>query len=181
MPAPDGTVSIALDFDGSLAEPAPGGGLRWRHGARAFILGAAAAGMKLWLHSCRCTPACVLDLYDAPWDADEFWRTGRDPVLAAQSWDLYEEMRAFLEQEGVWPLLTPWTAPGKPIADLYPDDKGERPDWLVLAAELGIRLVHADARRDPAVGQPGGVVPPPVGGIAAAAGAAPGPAAPAAP
>lgn len=138
MPAPDGTVSLALDLDGTLVEKdvTP---LRWRPKAREFVVAAAAAGYRLWLTSCRCAPACVL--VDAePWDADDFWRSGRASSDVEKSWALFEEMRAFLVAEGVWHLMTPWTAPGKPMADAFVDDRAELPDWRRLALELGISL-----------------------------------------
>jgi hypothetical protein len=138
MPGPDGVLSVALDFDGSLVElhETP---LRWRHGAKEFILGASAAGIRLWLHSCRCAPVGLREL---PGDADDFWRAGRVPADVETTWRLREEMDAFLRVEGVLGLLQPWESPGKPIADFYPDDRSERPNWIVLAGELGVRLVH---------------------------------------
>ena len=153
MPATDGTISVCLDFDGSLVEKdvAP---LRWRPKAKEFVVGAAAAGLKLWLYSCRCTAAPNLPDLN-PWDADDFWRTGRVNPDVEKSWALYDEMRAFLEIEGVWGLVTPWTSPGKPFADVYADDKAETPDWYRLAGELGVRLAHAYPVGDPAHVQPG--------------------------
>ena len=173
MPGPDGVLSVALDYDGSLVENhvMP---MQWRRGAKEFIVGAAAAGIKLWLHSCRCQPVGLREL---PGDADDFWRAGRVPDDVEMTWRLREEMVAFLKVEGVWGLLIPWDAPGKPIADFYPDDKGERPDWIVLAGELGVRLVHgvqpgvAPPMGSPGAAPVGAVVP---GLVAAGAGPAPG-------
>src|SRR5215831_4146274 len=130
MPAADGTIWIALDFDGSLVE-ANVMPLRWRPRAKEFILGAYAAGVRMWLYSCRCAVACGLPTA-APWDADDFWRSGRVPADIEMAWQLYEEMRAFLEAEGVWSLMTPWTLPGKPLCDIFADDKAEPPDWSRL-------------------------------------------------
>ncbi len=140
MPAADGTVWISLDFDGTCVEP--GDPLRWRPRAKEFILGAAAAGVRIWLFSCRCAPACGLPEASA-WEADDFWRSGRVPEWLEVSWRLYEEMRAFLEAEGVWGLMTPWTLPGKPLCDAFIDDKAEAPDFHRLAAELGVHLAPA--------------------------------------
>lgn len=140
MPGPDGVISLALDFDGSLVEGDQP--LRWRRGAKEFIRGAAAAGIKLVLFSCRCAPACGL-ADTGPWDADDFWRTGRVSEVFETSWRLRMEMRAFLEVEGVWTLMTPWELPGKPLADIYADDKADLPDWLRLAGELGVHLLPA--------------------------------------
>lgn len=138
MPAPDGSISIALDFDGSLVE-ANVTPLRWRPRAKEFVIGAAAAGVRLWLYSCRCAIACSLPT-SSPWEADDFWRSGRVPADAEIGWAMFEEMRGFLDAEGVWLLVTPWTLPGKPFADILADDKAEQPDWARLAAELGIPL-----------------------------------------
>lgn len=160
---PDHVLTLALDFDGSLvvAHSQP---LQWRPRAKDFLVAAAGAGIKLWLHSCRCQVAVALDK-ELPGDPEGFWRFGRVPEDVEYSWGLYEEMRAFLEAEGVWGLLQPWTQPGKPIADMYPDDLGERPDWLALSGELGLALGHAvqggasqvvpDGLASPAVVQPG--------------------------
>jgi hypothetical protein len=145
----DRPITIAVDFDGTLVElEAP---LRWRPHAKEFVLGAAAAGAQIWLHSRRCAPGA-----DSAGEED-FWRTGAAPAELVHGWGLYAEMRAFLELEGVWDLLLPWTLPGKPDAQLFYDDRAEPPDWLVAAAELGVTLVHADARAaSPVGGTPGG-------------------------
>lgn len=135
---PDHVLTLALDFDGSLVE-AHSKPLRWRPRAKDFVLACAAAGMKLWVHSCRCAPACILDR-ELPGEPEAFWRFGQVPPDVEYSWALAEEMRVFLESEGVWPLVQLWTSPGKPIADIYPDDLSERPDWLALAGELGVAL-----------------------------------------
>lgn len=145
MPDLDGNLSIGLDFDGSLVEDRlfP---FRWRKGAREFVVGAAAAGLKLWLHSCRCTPVGVREL---PGDAEDFWRAGRVPDDVETSWRLREEMVAFLKAEGVWGLVSPWDAPGKPICDYYADDRAELPDWIVIAGEIGVRLAYGDRPSNP--------------------------------
>lgn len=153
----DEPIALALDFDGSLVE-AHSQPLRWRPRAKDFVIAAAAAGMKLWLHSCRCQVAVALER-ELPGDPESFWRFGRVPEDVEYSWQLFEEMRAFLQAEGVWHLLTPWTLPGKPIAMMYPDDLGERPDWLALSGELGLALGHADEGRDRPLGSQG-VAPP---------------------
>jgi hypothetical protein len=140
------TLTLALDFDGSLVE-SHSKPLRWRPRAKDFILAASASGATLWLHSCRCASAVALDM-EMPGDPEAFWRFGRVPEDLEYSWGLFEEMRAFLEAEGVWGLMQPWTRPGKPIADMYPDDLGERPDWLALAGELGLSLPYAQQGGD---------------------------------
>jgi hypothetical protein len=177
MPGPTGTIAVALDFDGSLVDHMTFP-IQWRPRAKDFIVSAAAAGIKLYLHSCRCAPSAVLEA-ELPWEVENFWRNGLVPEQVRESWRLFEEMRAFLEMEGVWHLVEPWTRPGKPIADLYPDDLGERPDWAVLAGELGVTLTHVvetDGRRYQGAG-PGPA--PKVGGPAAAPGPSSGTAGPA--
>lgn len=146
-------LTLALDFDGSLVEDQVRP-LRWRDRAKDFVLACSAAGIRLWLYSCRCTNAEAMER-ELPGDAEGFWRYGRVTDDLEYGWTLYEEMRAFLEAEGVWSLMTPWTSPGKPIADLYPDDRGERPDWLALSGELGLALGHADEGGARALGSPG--------------------------
>lgn len=136
---PEHVLTLALDFDGSLVE-SHSKPLTWRPRAKDFVLAAAAAGIRLWIHSCRCAPAVALEK-ELPGDAEGFWRYGRVPEDVEYSWGLYEEMRAFLEDEGVWSLMTPWTSPGKPIADMMVDDLGESPDWIRLAGELGLSLI----------------------------------------
>lgn len=159
IPTPGTVLTLAVDFDGTLVEHdvMP---LRWRPGAKAFLLGAAAAGAKIWLHSCRAAAACIFDRV-MPGDADEFWRSGRVQEDVAISWRLLSEMRAFLEAEGVWGLVQVWALPGKPIAWHYIDDLAELPDWPRIAAELGVQLpvvnsTHADQRgATPLVPAPG--------------------------
>lgn len=149
MPSPEGIITVALDYDGSLVENhvSPP---RWRRGARELIVAAAAAGIRLIVHSCRCT---LVGYTEAPGDSSEFWRSGRVPPDVEYSWGLREEMRGFLEAQGVSSLVEYWEGPGKPIADIYADDRAEAPDWLVLAGELGVSLGH-EAGRPQAVGGP---------------------------
>ena len=150
MPDPSGILRLALDFDGSLVEEhvRP---LRWRRGAREFVVAAREAGIHLLVHSCRCI---LVGYEEMPGDAEEFYRSGRAPEPVLFSWGLHEEMRSFLEAEGVWPLVELWTSPGKPICDVYADDRSEQPDWLVLAAELGVRLTHVGLREPAPLGAP---------------------------
>lgn len=168
MPGPNGLITIALDFDGSLVEDHVRPPV-WRRGAKEFILGGARAGLKMYIHSCRCT---LVGYDEAPGDVPEYWRSGRLPEPVEYSWGLLEELRGFLEMEGVWPLVELWTGPGKPICDVYADDRSERPDWLVLAGELGVVLEH-EAGRPQAMGGP--VVVGPAPGVADGGGAQPGP------
>lgn len=129
-------VVLAVEFDGALvvAGERP---LRWRLGAREFVLGAAAAGVRLVLHSARAATAPQV----FPGDAEEFYATGRALVEFEAQWALFDEMRAFLQVEGVWGLLEVWQAPGKPAADRYLDARGAPPNFVEVAAEMGIQIL----------------------------------------
>jgi hypothetical protein len=167
VPGPDGIFRISIDFDGTLVEDhvSP---FRWLRGAREFLTEVTAAGIHVILHSCRAT---LVGYTEMPGDAEEFYRSGRVPDDVTISWALHEEMRAFLEAEGVWPLVQLWTSPGKPIADVYVDDRSQVPDWLVLAAELGVRLNHVGPRQPPPLGAAqGSPVPGPGGAGSSTAG-----------
>lgn len=113
--------------------------MKWRRGAREFVVGAAQSGVRVWIHSCRCAP---VGLRDEPADEEEFWRSGAVAGDLAATWALRREMVDFLAAEGVLPLVELWEAPGKPLADRYVDDRLAPPDWVVVAAELGVRLEH---------------------------------------
>lgn len=178
MPGPDGLLVLALDFDGALVEG--GSPIAWRRGAREFVIAAAASGVGIWVHSCRATPP-GRDLL--PGDEEELARSGRVPAAIEAAWALREEMIAFLEGEGVLGLVEVWDRPGKPLADAYVDDRGEAPDWVVLAGELGVRLEHGRRGGPEAMGAaPGGTAtgslpgavarPAGLGGPSSAAGAA---------
>lgn len=137
-------LTISVDFDGTLIQPGGGtvlyGGrvpLSWRPGAKEGLVAMAAAGHRLVLHSCRCNP--IDPVLDPSAEAAAFYRWGTPPESAAQRWAAFGEMKAFLMMEGVWGLFAEvWQAPGKPIAEVYIDDRAESPDWRSLAAEFGI-------------------------------------------
>lgn len=127
------SLTISVDFDGTLVEDNEP--LRWRPGAREAIGAFVRAGHRLILHSCRCNvvdPAPVIDE-----EVTAFCRTGAIPARVTDQWRLYASMRDFLQREGVWGVFEPWTHPGKPIADVYIDDRMEAPYWPRLTAELG--------------------------------------------
>ncbi len=133
-------MKVAVDFDGSLVETvAP---LRWRPGALEAIVRLHQEGHLLVLHSCRCNPVDISPLADI--DAVEFYRTGAvSPGVMAQ-WERFDEMRRFLQEQRAWYLFAEiWQSPGKPIADLYLDDRSEFPDWSSVAGSFGLRSMHA--------------------------------------
>lgn len=114
----------AIDFDGTLVRRG-GPPLRWRRGAKEALRRMVAAGHRLILHSCRCNP---------PQDEEDAKR--------------YEEMIAFLQAEGALVLFAEvWQSPGKPIADVYIDDRAEPPEWFALAGEFGLPLEHGISRQ----------------------------------
>jgi len=127
------SLSVAVDFDGSLATGEPP---QYRPGALEALAALKAAGHRLILHSCRCNP-----LDPGPTIEDEaarFYRSGEVPPRVIDQWRRFEGMRAFLQATGAWALFDSiWQAPGKPLADVYVDDRGEPPDWARIAAELG--------------------------------------------
>lgn len=153
---PHTTYRVGLDFDGSLTEGyEQGKPLAWRPGAHDFIVGAAAAGIQLIVHTCRAT---LVAYEEQPGEVEEFYRTGTVPEPVRYSWKLRRELYEFLAREGVLDLVTVWDQPGKPLCDIYADDRGERPDWIRLAEELGVDLAHGQRGSAPlgtsaAVGQ----------------------------
>ncbi len=152
MPGADGVSTICLDFDGTLVREGKGGAVRWAEGAREFVFGALAdPEIRLVIHTCRATahPA-----RPAPaGEVEEFYRTGRASKDAERSWELRAELNAFMAKENLVGRLDVWEGPGKPLADVYIDDKAEQPDWARLAGELGVRLAR-EARPATAVGVP---------------------------
>jgi hypothetical protein len=48
-------------------------------------------------------------------------------------------MREFLRDNAILDLFEVWQEPGKPVADLYVDDRAEPPSWQTIVAELGVR------------------------------------------
>jgi len=169
-----GWYAAAVDFDGTLVEKdaAP---LRWRPGAREFLLGAVAAGVPVVIHTCRATP-CPGE----PGAGDAYAETGAVDPDALEQWALLDEMRAFLRAEGVWGLVPVWEGPGKPRADRFVDDRAEFPSFVALAAELGVQLPHEPGRPQ-ALGLPGPQAGGDPGGGPSPAGAVPLLAAPAGP
>jgi hypothetical protein len=158
-------TKVAVDFDGTLAEGGilqDGAPLAWRPGARELVDAAAApgSGVQMVLHTCRATTG---GRAEAPGEVAEFLRSGRVPDDVELSWRLRDEMVDFLRREGVRAVLPVWEGPGKPIADVYPDDRGAPPDLRALARGLGLALPspHAQGpqRSTAPVGQPGPLFP----------------------
>lgn len=111
--------------------------LKWRPWAKEAIKALFASGHSLILYSTRCTPS--IPTLDSQKEAANFYRWGLPPISASGPWDSFAEMRSFLKTEGVWELFGEvWTHPGKPMADLFIDDKAEKPNWANLINELGI-------------------------------------------
>jgi hypothetical protein len=135
---PVGGYTLALDFDGTIVDgdrdrPA------WLPGARAFVLAAVAAGIRVVVHTCRATSTSALGRA-APGDAEEFYRSGRVASPVVESWQWRDALLDFLEREKIAGDVEIWDQPGKPMATLYVDDRAARPDFASLAAELGLSL-----------------------------------------
>jgi hypothetical protein len=127
-------LRIAVDFDGTIvAAQAP---LAFLPGAADGLRALKLAGHYLILHSARCTPMDAAPAIEE--EAGRFYETGEVPARAEDSWARFSEMREFLRGAGTWDLFDDvWQAPGKPMADLFVDDRAESPDWRVLAETLG--------------------------------------------
>lgn len=114
-------LRVAYDFDSTLVVGQP---LRWRLGARERLLSEKESGNYLILHSARCNP-----MDPSPSLADEiagFYEFGTVNPRITDQWARFDEMRAFLQGEGVWSMFDEvWQAPGKPTADAFYDDKCE--------------------------------------------------------
>lgn len=129
------SLTLAIDYDGTIVEKTSPP--RLRMGAARALAALAIAGHRLILHSCRCNP-----VDPTPAEAEEvsdFYRTGVVPPSAAGQWARFDEMRTFLKTQGMWALFHEvWQGPGKPICDMYVDDRTEVPNWPRIAAELGV-------------------------------------------
>lgn len=130
------SLTIAVDFDSSIVELSTSGALQFRKGAREALVAFKAQGHRLVLHSCRCNP-----LDDGPAlenETVEFYASGKPSPRCIEQWTRFSEMCAFLQAAEVWDLFDDvWQAPGKPLADVFIDDKAERPEWARLIQEFG--------------------------------------------
>lgn len=141
MPDPAGRVVFAIDFDQTLVQPDLEGVLQWRPGALEFLRATYDAGIKVIIHSCRLTPHTD---GSGAGDADYYWRTG---VIVSEflleGWRMRMQLVATLQAVNLLDMVELWEAPGKPLADVYVDDKSEKPDWYALAREFGVDLRYA--------------------------------------
>lgn len=141
---------LAVDFDGTIVDRE----MRLRPGAAEALLALRAMGHVLILHSCRCNTLDTIGVTAPDVAAEEFYATGRVAADVSDQWDRFEEMRAALEAAGLWGLFDEvWQRPGKPIADMYLDDRAELPDWVAVARDFGLRSGHEQGRPG-SVGQP---------------------------
>ena len=109
--------SIALDFDGTIfageftrpdvVEGPP------INGAMEWIREQLAAGVTITIHTCRLTPP----------NSDSRWKQHCTPAQAQRA--IEDWLGQWLTPAEVGALLF-WTHVGKPFADLYLDDKGQR-------------------------------------------------------
>lgn len=131
------SLVIAIDFDGTLVEDRSP--LVFRPGAKEALVRLRQHGHSLILHSARCTWRPVGT--ENPNEAGEFWQTGRAPPWADDVWARFDEMRTFLQQQGVWELFDKvWQDPGKPLADVFIDDRAVVPYWPVIVEEYAPAL-----------------------------------------
>lgn len=128
---------IAIDFDGTVVEQpmdpcSPDEELCLRPKARAGLLALKDAGHTLVLHSARSNMALRLD-----WKLNPLWADGVvlfDPDRWAVERDFWEashrRMEAFVDQQlpGVFDAVDQGMQ-GKPVADLYLDDRALRMGW----------------------------------------------------
>ena len=140
MPDLAGRVVFAVDYDGTLVEPDLEGNPQWRPAALEFLRAANDAGVKIIIHSCRLTPHTD---GSGAGDADYYWRTGVIPSqFLLEGWRMRMQLVETLQLAGLLEQVELWEAPGKPLADVYVDDRSEKPDWYALAREFGVDLQH---------------------------------------
>ena len=128
------SLLIAVDFDGTIV--GNGSPLQLRPFVREALFSIKQAGNRLILFSCRCN---VVD-NDARKDDEtaRFYATGEVPFRIAEQWGRFSEMIAFLTETSLINLFDDvWQSPGKPLADVFVDDKACSPDWIKLTREYG--------------------------------------------
>jgi hypothetical protein len=127
-------LSVGVDYDGTLVDER--GALRPL--AKEAVLRIKRAGFRLVLHSARCNPR---DPGAGEQAGAEFYATGRLPADVVDQWDRFAEMRANLIVLGLWSLFDEvWQSPGKPLVDIFVDDRAEEPVWAEVLAGLGIPM-----------------------------------------
>ena len=125
-------LRLAVDFDKTLAD---GTALHLRPGAAEAVRAFKAAGHHLTLHSARSTPDGAAPVLED--EAGRFWQYGTIPARTSYQWQLFEEMRAFLKNVGLWDLFDDvWTSPGKPLVDHFIEDLSVLPDWALLKKQF---------------------------------------------
>lgn len=126
-------MRFALDLDGTLVEGTP---MRLRAGAADCLRALKSAGHHLVLHSCRCTPDGTGPMLED--EATRYWQDGEVPARTRYQWELFEEMRMFLKAAELWEIWDEvWTAPGKPLCDVFFDDRVEEPNFGLIRRQFG--------------------------------------------
>jgi len=121
---------IAVDFDDTIAQGEP---LSLRKGADT-TLKALAKHHTLILHSVRLSNPMGLALVELG-DSDR--------ADFSDYYKEFDEMREFLTTHGLWMRKENgvfdhiWIYPGKPAADIYIDDKAQKPRWDKLLETYG--------------------------------------------
>ena len=130
------SLTFGIDWDGTIVQDSypP----MFRPGALQALRALKAAGHHLVLHSSRCNqmdPGPTVDEEIA-----NFYRTGQVSDRVEEQWARFIEMRSFAQGAGIWELFDEvHQAPGKPICDIYLDDKAETPDWAIIIRQFGQR------------------------------------------
>lgn len=126
------SLSIAVDFDKTIYHEE--GGLNPDAVKVVKIL--KAKGYHLILHSCRCNPMDPSP--PQPDEVEQLYKSGLVPERVQTQWDRFNEMRAILKEAAIWDLFDEvWQSPGKPLADLYIDDRSAGPNWGKIYNEFG--------------------------------------------
>jgi len=154
-------VILAVDFDGTCVErqgPDPQQPLRLRPGAKRALQALRAAGHVLFLSSSRANRSLREDPH-----LDPLVTAGARPLDRA-AWQRqravheqrYQQMREFVQAQlpGLFAAIDDGRQ-GKPLADLYLDDRGVRVgagalgalDWQEIAETWGASRVYAAAQR----------------------------------
>lgn len=126
------SLTVCVDFDGTITDDQ-----QLLPGVREALHAMKRVGNTLILHSCRC------NLLDASPQMDEevarFYATGEVPARALDRWRAFLQMRDFLRGQQLWDLFdTVWQSPGKPVADVYIDDRAQLPDWPNIMCTYGV-------------------------------------------
>lgn len=127
------SLAVAIDFDGTIF---PKGATELNPDAVKVIKILKNKGYHLILHSCRCNPVDFAP--SQPDEIEQVYRSGFVPERVETQWERFNEMREMLKAAKIWDLFNEvWQSPGKPVADLYIDDRSTGPNWASIYREFG--------------------------------------------